>query len=123
VTKRSTNLATVEDRVRLRAGDSYFLPRHAVHDVEVDRESAARTPAITLFLCAEATVKPKAYLSPEMVEFHRRNPDIKDEAVELTPEQWRRKLEATAAYLRGESEFLVLDDIVRCDTDYGFMHT
>lgn len=117
-----TRLTTVEDRVPLGAGHSYFMPPHAVHDVEVDRERATRTPAITLFLCAEATVKPKAYLASDMAEYHRAHPDLKDRAQALEPHQWENKLHAVSRYLRGQSTELRLDEVVHCTSAYGFMH-
>ncbi len=115
-------LRTLEDRVLLREGNSYFLPPHAIHDVEIDRQTAARTPAITLFLGAEATVKPKAYLAPEMADFHRLNPELKEVAVALEPWQWEEKLRLVASYLRGEAPELHLDEVVQCNSTYGFMH-
>ncbi len=115
-------LRTVEDRIQLCEGDSYFLPSNAIHDVEIDRQSAADKPTITLFLCAEATVKPKAYLAPEMADFHRLNPDLKEVAVALSPSQWDEKLRLVASYLRGEAASLRLADVVRCNSTYGFMH-
>ncbi|MFF9212897.1 MULTISPECIES: hypothetical protein [unclassified Streptomyces] len=119
---RGVRLATVEERVLLQAGDSYYMPPEAIHDVEVDSGQAARTPAVTLFLCAEATVKPRAYLVPAMARFHENHPELKDEAVALTTSQWQEKLKRVARYLRGQSEELVLDDVVDCATSYAFMH-
>ncbi|MGW5922309.1 hypothetical protein ACWFPY_25255 [Nocardia fluminea] len=119
---RPTRLRTVEDRLKLQAGDSYFLPPRAIHDVEVDRALAASQPTITLFLCAEATVKPKSYIAPAMADYHRAHPDLKDVARALDIPQWEKKLDATARYLRGDSTELRLDEIVDCTTTYGFMH-
>ncbi|GCB52693.1 hypothetical protein SNL152K_10050 [Streptomyces sp. NL15-2K] len=93
-----------------------------MHDVEIDRTTASHKPAITLFLQSEATVKPNAYISSAMADFHQANPDIKEEGVALDEAQWSEKLSATAAYLRGDAPELLLDDVVRCTTDYGFMH-
>lgn len=117
-----SQLRTVENRVTLRAEQSYFLPPHAIHDVEIDRERASRVPTVTLFLCGEGTVKPKAYLAPGMAEYHRTHPDLKEHAQALEPRQWERKLEAVGRYLRGHSPELRLDEIVRCAGAYGFMH-
>lgn len=119
---RPTRLTTLEDRVALRAGHSYFMPPHAIHDVEVDRERACHAPAITLFLCGEATVKPKAYLAPDMADYHRTHPDLKDRAQALEPHQWEHKLQAVGRYLRGQSSELRLDEVVHCTSTYGFMH-
>jgi hypothetical protein len=115
-------LRTLEDRVLMREGDSYFLPTDAIHDVEIDLHTAADTPTITLFLCAEATVKPKAYLAQEMADFHRLNPELKEVAVALKPWQWDEKLRLVASYLRGESSVLRLDEAIQCNSTYGFMH-
>jgi hypothetical protein len=119
---KPSRLRTLEDRVLLREGNSYFLPPHAIHDVEIDRRTAVDTPTITLFLCAEATVKPKAYLSQEMADFHRLNPEIKEVAVALTPQMWDEKLRLVSSYLRGGSARLRLGEVVQCNSTYGFMH-
>ncbi|WKX06044.1 hypothetical protein [Streptomyces sp. NL15-2K] len=120
--RESAHLRALENRLLLSAGDSYFLSTNAVHDVEIDRTTASHKPAITLFLQSEATVKPNAYISSAMADFHQANPDIKEEGVALDEAQWSEKLSATAAYLRGDAPELLLDDVVRCTTDYGFMH-
>jgi len=119
---RPQRLTTREDRVLLQEGDSYFLSPHVIHDVEIDRRTAARTPAITLFLCAEATVKPKVYLALDMAEYHRLHPKLKEVAVALETSQWDEKLRAVASYLRGEAPELCLDEVVLCNSTYGFMH-
>src|SRR5688572_23150444 len=60
---RSTcEIATIEQSVALGAGDSYYLPCDMIHDVEIDATVAVNKPAITLFLCAEAVVKPHVYM-------------------------------------------------------------
>ncbi|MGV9385001.1 hypothetical protein ACWDRB_54995 [Nonomuraea sp. NPDC003707] len=117
-----SRLRTVEDRLSLRTGHSYFMPTHLIHDVEVEREVAAHTPAITLFLCSETTQIPKAYLVPDMADFHRRHPDVMDDAKALVPEEWSEKLAATSRYLRGEADHLRLSEIFDCTTSYGFMN-
>lgn len=119
---KPTHLRTNEDRVLLEEGQSYFLSCSAIHDVEVDRSQAAATPAITLFLCAEATMKPSAYLANDMAEYHRQNPFIKDVAVPLSAAEWDAKLVAVVDYLRGDSSQLRLDRVITCNSDYGFMH-
>ena len=116
-----TELITVENCVPLTQGHSYFMPRGMIHDVEVERAHAARTPAITLFLSCEAVVKPRAYVSQRMVQFHEAHPDLKEHGEALEPSQWDAKLAATAAYLRGDSATLCLDDIVRCSSSYAFL--
>jgi hypothetical protein len=45
-------LRTIEDRVDLVQGQSYFMSPDMIHDVEVDRATSADRPAITFFLCA-----------------------------------------------------------------------
>jgi hypothetical protein len=115
-------LRTLENRILMREGNSYFLPSHAIHDVEIDRQTASDTPTVTLFLCAEATVKPKAYLAQGMAEFHGLNPELKEVAVALEPWQWDEKLRLVASYLRDESAELHLDEVVQCNSTYGFMH-
>jgi hypothetical protein len=120
--RQPTQLTTIEHRVTLVEGNSYFMPHHFIHDVEVDRQTSLRTPAITLFLPSEAIVKPHAFISRGMAQFHEEHPDLKEHSEPLTVEQWDRKLAATAAYLRGESETLWLGDIVHCGSTYGFMH-
>jgi hypothetical protein len=115
-------LKTLEDSVVLRAGDSYFLPYYAIHDVELDRESALVTPTITMFMPSEAIVKPRAYIAQSMADYHEQDPDLKAGGRPLTINQWRRKLDAVAAYLRGESKSLRLGEIVQCGSTYGFMH-
>lgn len=118
-----SRLRTVQDRVRLCADNSYFMPPQAIHDVEIDSEQASQTPTITLFLCAEATVKPRAYLAPQMAEYHRSHPQLKDTARALSVTQWQQKLSMVARYLTGQSSTLQLDEVVGCDgSTYGFMH-
>lgn len=116
-------LSQVEDRVDLRTGHSYYMPTDCVHDVEVDRACAAHAPTITLFLAAETTTIPNAYLESAMAEFHHERPDVKDVATALNPEEWSAKLAATARYLRGEATDLRLEEVFRCNSTYGFMHT
>ncbi|MEV0388990.1 hypothetical protein [Nonomuraea sp. NPDC050643] len=117
-----SRLRTVEDRLHLRAGQSYYMPTHLIHDVEVEREIAAHSPAITLFLCSETTQIPKAFLVSDMADFHRRHPEVIDDATALDPEEWSAKLAATARYLRGEADHLRLSEIFDCTSTYGFMN-
>jgi len=119
---RPARLDTLEERVLLQAGHSYFMPCDAIHDVEVNRAVAERQPAITLFMCAEAIVKPHAFMAPEMADYHRRHPELKEEAQALTMEQWQSKLSAVIAYLRRQSQTLKLGEVVQCGTTYSFMH-
>ncbi|MCA1221464.1 hypothetical protein [Streptomyces sp. 8L] len=117
-----SRLRTVEERVRLEQGQSYFMSPDMIHDVEVDRDIASERPTITLFLCSETVKVPVSYLVPSMAEFHRDNPEILSAAQALDPEVWDAKLAATARYLRGESDELRLGDIVNCGSSYGFMN-
>jgi hypothetical protein len=114
-------LGVLEERVVLRAGDSYFMSREAIHDVEVDRRTAASKPAITLFLASEAVVKPHAFLSESMAKFHNQHPALKETGEPLSAERWSAKLDAVVRYLKGEIETLDLSDIVQCSSDYGFL--
>ncbi|WP_329057951.1 hypothetical protein [Amycolatopsis sp. NBC_01480] len=117
-----SRLRTVEDRLRLEQGESYFMSTDLIHDVEVDRAAAADRPAITVFLCAETTRIARSYMVGSMAEFHRRNADITDRAKALAPEEWDAKLDATARYLRGEADHLRLGEVFECGSSYAFMN-
>jgi hypothetical protein len=119
---RQTRLWAAEERVHLEVGQSYNMPTDVLHDVEVVRQVAARTPAITLFLAAETTSLPSAYLVPAMAEFHRDNPRVREVATALTPSEWDAKLRASASYLRGDASELRLDQIFECNSSYAFMN-
>lgn len=96
-------LKTVEDRVPLRAGDSYFLSSDRIHDVEMDLTIASSKPAITLMLSAESTVLADVYLEKSMLDFHDANPNLKDGDCGMPFSTWSGILQDTAAYLRGAS--------------------
>jgi hypothetical protein len=115
-------LRTIEDRVDLAQGQSYFMSPDMIHDVEVDRATSADRPAITFFLCAETTQVPNSYMVPSMAEFHRDNPDLTRQGKPLDLEAWDAKLDATARYLRGETDYLRLGEIVKCGSSYAFMN-
>jgi hypothetical protein len=117
-----SRLRTLEDRLRIKTGQSYFMPNNAIHDVEVVRSIAARTPAITLFLAAECSEIPKTYMVPTMAEYHRDQPDPRDDAKPRSPREWDASLGATANYLRGDTEHLRIEEIVACTSTYGFMN-
>ncbi|MFD7717088.1 hypothetical protein [Streptomyces sp. NPDC059814] len=117
-----SHLRTAEERILLTQGESYFMTTNLVHDVEVDRTAAADRPTITLFLCSETTRIPKSYMMPSMADFHRDNPDLTDRAAPLDPEEWDAKLDATARYLRGESEHLRLGEVFECGSTYAFIN-
>jgi hypothetical protein len=115
-------LRTIEDRVDLVQGQSYFMSSDMIHDVEVDRAMSADRPAITFFLCSETTRVPNSYMVPSMAEFHRGHPDLTRQGKALDLEAWDAKLDATACYLRGETNYLRLGEIVKCDSSYAFMN-
>ena len=46
-------LVTLEDRLPFLAGESYWMPPNAIHDVEMDLKTAYETPAITVMLSSE----------------------------------------------------------------------
>ena len=96
-------LETLEDRVPLQAGDSYFLPSDLIHDVEMDLTISFNQPTITLMLSAESTVSADVYLEPVMLDFHDANPNLKDADCEMPFETWNEILRDTSAYLRGAS--------------------
>jgi hypothetical protein len=120
--QHTVRLKTVEDRITLRPGDSYYMPTHRIHDVEVDIKEALTTPAITVFLASETLVVPHVYMAKSMADYHAEHPDILKLAQPLTPDSWDAKLRATAAYLRGETATLRLDDIVKSESEYAFFH-
>jgi len=47
--RETCTLKTLEHRVMLKQGDSYHMPCHWIHDVEIDGNTAVSKPAITLF--------------------------------------------------------------------------
>jgi hypothetical protein len=59
---------------------------------------------------------------PSMAEFHRDNPDLTRQGKPLDLEGWDAKLDATARYLRGETDYLRLGEIVKCGSSYAFMN-
>ena len=121
--RTSTKVVTLEERVPLIAGDSYYMPCDRIHDVEIDSRTASETPTITLFLASEAVVKPHVYMAPSMADFHEANPDLKRRGRAQSPADWTAKLDSVAAYLRGTCPTLNLGDIVRYDGKYAFFHT
>lgn len=120
--RSSSELVTLEERVPLKAGDSYYMPCDRIHDVEIDASTASDRPTITLFLGSEAVVKPHVFMAPAMAEFHDLHPDLKHSGRALQLDDWQAKLATTAAYLRGKNPTLNLDNIVRYDGAYAFFH-
>lgn len=94
-------LKTLEDRVPLRAGDSYYLPADMIHDVEMDSDISATRPAITLMLASNAIALPDVFLEQPMLDFHDANPRLKDADVAMPFKTWDKILRRAAAYLRG----------------------
>lgn len=118
----SSRLRTLEDRLLLAEGESYFMPTSLIHDVEFDRAVAENRPAITLFLCSETTNIARTYMVPTMAEYHRQHPDITKKAKALDPEVWDAKLLATAAYLRGDTDHLRMGELFECGSSYAFLN-
>jgi hypothetical protein len=114
-------LRTVEDQVLLAAGDSYYMPCHRIHDVEIDAGPATHAPTISLFMATETLMVPHVYMAKSMLDYHEAHPAILDDARPLSVEAWQDKLAAVSDYLRGKSS-LRLDDIVKTDQEYAFFH-
>ncbi len=113
---------TLEDRVEMNAGDSYYLAGDTIHDVQINAKIAQKTPAITLFLRSESFVKPHVYMAPAMADFHTKNPGLKNQGNPLAADDWKKKLRLVADYVRGISPTLNLDEIVKYDSEYAFFH-
>lgn len=118
----TANIKTVEHRVSLKEGDSYYMPCDWIHDVEIDAKIAANKPTITLFLSSEYLVIPHVYMLKSMADYHKANPDIKQNAKPISEDAWHTKLKCIASYLRGESETLDLINIVNYEGEYAFFH-
>jgi hypothetical protein len=119
--RETCSLTTREHRIKLQAGDSYYMPCDWIHDVEISRNTALSQPAISLFLSSESLVMPHVYMHHAMAEAHLRNPDLKRTGVALPERAWHAKLKAVAAYLRGDSD-LNLNSIVKHKGEYAFFH-
>lgn len=120
--RQSTYLTTVEHRVPLERGNSYFMPSARIHDVDVERSTAATHPTITLFLATEAVEMPYSFIAPSMADFHDANPDLDDRSEPLHADRWSQKLEAISRYLRDESRGVNLGPIVDHQDSYAFFH-
>ena len=120
--QESTQIITLEERIALSAGDSYYLPCNVIHDVEVDTCTASTRPPITLFLRSEATVKPHVYMARAMADFHAKYPNIEKSGKPMTEEDWHAKLRLVSDYLRGKSPQLILDSVVKQNGEYAFFH-
>jgi hypothetical protein len=121
-TREAATLTTIEHRVLLKSGDSYFMPYDAIHDVEVSRSVSLSEPTVSLFLPCEAIVKPRVFMAPALADYQDENPSLKDRGFALSPEVWMQKLDALIAYLDGSSAKLELGNILGCNEEYGFMH-
>lgn len=117
-----TELETVEERVELTEGDSYFLPYTIIHDVEVSASEALTSPAITLFMASESLDLANVYMAEAMVQYHEANPDLLMKARPMSKADWENKLIMLADYLQGKASALRLSDLVDADTDYAFFH-
>lgn len=118
----SCTIRTLEPRVMLKAGDSYYMPCDWIHDVELDANTAVLEPTITLFFSSEYMVVPHAYVARSVVDFQVANPDIKSVGVPISENAWHEKLKALAAYLRGETATLELNEIVKHPSEYALLH-
>lgn len=120
--QESTQVTAVEKRILLSAGDSYYLPCNVIHDVEVDALTASVKPTITLFLRSECVVKPHAYVARSMIDFHADHPDIEHLGKPMVDLDWHEKLRLVSDYLRGVRPNLILDDVVKSQSEYAFFH-
>jgi hypothetical protein len=118
----SVALKTIEHRVQINEGDSYYMPCDWIHDVEVDGNQAATKPTISLFLSSEYLVMPHVYMTKQMLDHHTQNPNIKKTGSPIEEDAWKCKLELLSAYLRGESETLNLNDVVKHEGTYAFFN-
>jgi len=119
---QSATLDTLEDTVVLEAGDSYFMPSNMIHDVAFDPEVASTAPTLTLFLSAEFTAMPYAFLTPSMADFHKRNPNLRAAAFPINADAWHEKLSMLSRYIRGETKGMCLHDVVQYEGEYAFFH-
>lgn len=120
--REATHLETVEHRTQLKEGDSYFMPYHVIHEVEVDARYARHKPSITLFLASESLEVANVYMAKSMADYHEQHPDILKYAQPLSLDAWDAKLAAVAAYLRGDAQTLELSEIVISGSEYAFFH-
>jgi hypothetical protein len=117
-----SELITLEDRVVIDSGDSYYMSCDTIHDVQIDATIASIKPTITLFLRSESFVKSHVYMAAPMADFHALYPDYIDKQYPLEDGAWNKKLELLADYVRGKSKILNLDDVVNYNGEYAFFH-
>jgi hypothetical protein len=121
--QESVGVTTLEERVLLSAGDSYYLPCNVIHDVEIDASVASTKPTITLFLRSECVLMPHVYMARSMLDFHADHPDIERWGQPMHDVDWLEKLRLVSEYLRGGRPQLVLDDVVKQRSEYSFFHS
>lgn len=117
-----SEIVTLENRVLINAGDSYYMSSDIIHDVQVDANVASSNPAITLFLRSESYVKPHVYMASSMADYHAANPDLQNQGSALPESNWHEKLERVSAYIRGKNSTLNLSDVVNYEGEYAFFH-
>lgn len=120
--REPSELRTLEDRVLIKAGDSYYMSCDTIHDVQIDANIASNKPAITLFLRSESFVKPHVYMASSMADFHTIHPYLKNQGYPLPENDWDEKLKLVANYVRGKRSTLNLDHVVKYDNEYAFFH-
>lgn len=121
--ERPARLETIENQVLLSEGDSYFLPYNVIHDVEVSKNTASSTPAVTLFFASESIDVANVYMANAMLEYHKEHPDIIDSATPMQKSDWELKLKMLSNYLRGESDTLTLSQCFKNKSSYAFFHS
>jgi hypothetical protein len=102
-------LKAVEENVEFSAGESYRMPLGVIHDVEFDAVAGRSGPAITCVLCAEQEVAPDVFMENSMLSYHNSHADLADHDHATSVETWRENLRVIAAYLRQETDTLILD--------------
>lgn len=120
--RETGELMTLEDRILMKSGDSYYMSCDTIHDVQIDANVASKKPAITLFLRSESFVKPHVYMASSMADFHEIHPNLKDQGYPLSENDWDEKLKLVADYVRGKNSTLNLDHVVKYDNEYAFFH-
>ncbi|WP_163380171.1 hypothetical protein [Cyclobacterium sp. SYSU L10401] len=119
--KNKCYLKTLEHRVLIEEGGAYFMPLEVVHDVQVEKNVASKTPAISLFFASEYYSPAHVYTTKEMIDFHNRNPFLKYEGSKLSSSQWEKKLIYISEYLLNTRETLNLNPIVKHRKSYSFL--
>jgi hypothetical protein len=118
--RTASEVITLEDRLELREGDSYYMPCNWIHDVEVDIEASKKRPAITLFLSTEFIVKPHVYLPKQLADYHDANPLLHTKAAALSVDKWKAKMKMLSLYIGGEIPLLELAELIEYQDEYAF---